>query len=178
MSRIVDLGCGTSKRPGAVGVDSNPAAHPDVVHDLEVFPYPFDDSSFDEIYLDNVLEHLDNVIPTMEEVHRIGAPSALVRIDVPYFRSRYAAIDPTHRHSFTVDSFSYFDPAHPYFAQYRYSDATFKVESLVFNERFPSRGMRARLARYASRKPVAYEERLSQLLPLDELTFRLRVVKG
>jgi len=177
MSRIVDLGCGTSKRPGAVGVDSNPAAHPDVVHDLEVFPYPFDDSSFDEIYLDNVLEHLNDVIGTMEEVHRIGAPGALVRIDVPYFRSRWAAIDPTHKHVFTVESFAYFDPTHAFFDRYRYSRATFGLERVSFNERFPRRGIRAVVARFANKRPTAYEERLSSLLPLDELTFRLRVMK-
>ena len=177
MSRIVDLGCGTNKRPGAVGVDSNPAAHPDVVHDLEVIPYPFDDSSFDEIYLDNVLEHLTDVIATMEEIHRIGAPGALVRIDVPYFRSRWAAIDPTHKHAFTVESFAYFDPTHAFFDRYRYSRATFRLEQVSFNERFPSRGVRAVVARLANRRPTAYEERLSSLLPLDELTFRLRVMK-
>ena len=177
MKRIVDLGCGAKKRPGAVGVDSNPAANPDVLHDLDTFPYPFDDSSFDEIYLDNVLEHLSNVIATMEELHRIGAPDALVRIDVPYFRSRWAAVDPTHRHSFTVDSFAYFDPTHSFFKDYRYSKATFRLEKVVFNERFPVRGLRALVARFANRKPASYEERLSHLFPLDELTFRLRVVK-
>lgn len=177
MTDIVDLGCGTNKRPGAVGVDGNPAARPDVVHDLDVFPYPFDANSFDEIYLDNVLEHLADVIATMEEIHRIGRPGALVRIDVPYFRSRYAAVDPTHRHAFTAESFAYFDPAHPFFDQYRYSPATFTVERVTFNERFPARGLRALVARYANRKPIAYESRLSPFLPLDELTFRLRVRK-
>jgi len=177
MTRIVDLGCGTKKRPGAIGVDSNPDSNPDVLHDLDTFPYPFDDSSFDEIYLDNVLEHLTDVIATMEEIHRIGAPGALVRIDVPYFRSRWAAIDPTHKHAFTVESFAYFDPSHAFFDQYRYSGAAFRLESLSFNERFPVRGLRARVASFANKRPLAYEERLSSLFPLDELTFRLRVIK-
>jgi SAM-dependent methyltransferase len=174
---VLDLGCGTNKRPGAVGVDNNPDAAPDVLHDLERFPYPFDDSSFDEILLDNVLEHLGDVVRTMEELHRIGQPGALIEIYVPYFRSRWAAVDPTHRHQFTVDSFSYFDPGHPFFDQYRYSPARFRVESVRFNERFPGRGLRARVATYANRRPQAYEARLSPLIPLDELTFRLRVVK-
>jgi SAM-dependent methyltransferase len=177
MTAVLDLGCGTNKRAGAVGVDNNPAAAPDVVHDLEVFPYPFDDSSFDEIRLDNVLEHLDDVVRTMEEIHRIGRPNALVEIYVPYFRSRWAAVDPTHRHQFTVDSFSYFDPAHPFFSEYRYSRARFRIEAVIFNERFSEHGLSGRIGRWANRHPQAYEARLSQLFALDELTFRLRVLK-
>src|SRR3546814_5212709 len=108
--KILDLGCGTRKRPGSVGMDINPATGADIIHDLEIFPYPFDDSTFDEIYVDNVLEHLDNVIATMEELHRITKPGGLVKIIVPYFRARWSYIDPTHRHFFTTDSFAYFDP--------------------------------------------------------------------
>jgi len=178
MTAVLDLGCGTKKRAGAIGVDNNPDAAPDVLHDLEVFPYPFEDSAFDEIVLDNVLEHLGDVVRTMEELHRIGRPGALVEIYVPYFRSRWAAVDPTHRHQFTVDSFAYFDPTNQFFAEYRYSRAQFEVEQVVFNERFPANGLRARVTSWANRRPGAYEARLSHLFPLDELTFRLRVIKN
>jgi hypothetical protein len=41
----------------------------DIIHNLNIFPYPLEDESFDEIYIDNTLEHLDNVIGVMEEVH-------------------------------------------------------------------------------------------------------------
>ncbi|MHB8641259.1 MAG: class I SAM-dependent methyltransferase, partial [Candidatus Acidiferrales bacterium] len=61
---ILDLGCGSKKRPGATGVDINPASGADVIHDLDVVPYPFESSTADEIYLDNVLEHLANVVTT------------------------------------------------------------------------------------------------------------------
>ena len=98
------------------------------------FPYPFPDSQFDEIYVDNVLEHLEDVIRVLEELHRIGKPRALVEVMVPYFRARYASIDPTHRHFFTADSLSYFDPDHPFCQLNDYSLARFKVEKKVFNE--------------------------------------------
>jgi SAM-dependent methyltransferase len=174
---IIDLGCGTRRQPGAVGVDSNPAVEPDVVHDLNRRPYPFEESVADEVYLDNVLEHLDDVIGTLEEVHRILRPNGTVRIDVPYFRSRWAAIDPTHRNAFGVESFSYFDPSHAFFERYSYTSARFEVVRVAFNERWPARGVRARVARYATRKPVAYEVRFSHLFPLDELTVVLRALK-
>ncbi len=100
-----------------------------------------------------------------------------MRIDVPYFRSRWAAVDPTHRHAFAVDSLGYFDPAHVFFSQYRYSVARFSIERVIFNERFPSTGVRGLLARVANRWPERYEQHLSPIFPLDELTYMLRVIK-
>ena len=38
---IIDLGCGMKKTPNSIGVDSNKSVNPDVVHDLNTFPYPF-----------------------------------------------------------------------------------------------------------------------------------------
>jgi SAM-dependent methyltransferase len=174
---ILDLGCGSKKRPGAIGVDINLASGADVIHDLDVYPYPFETSTADEIYLDNVLEHLVDVVATLEEIHRIGKPECLVRIDVPYFRSRWSAVDPTHRHAFTADSLGYFDPSHPFFNQYHYSSARFTVQRVLFNDRFPSDGVRALIARAANRWPERYEQHVAPILPLDELTFLLRVLK-
>ena len=39
--KILDVGCGQNKYPGAIGIDSNPRANADVTHDLGVLPYPF-----------------------------------------------------------------------------------------------------------------------------------------
>lgn len=171
---ILDVGCGNKKRTGAVGIDINPETDADIVHDLNAFPYPFDDASFDEIYVDNVIEHLEDVLAVVEELHRISRPGALVKVIVPYFRSRWAWIDPTHRHAFGVESFSYFDPAHVHSRLYNYSHARFTVERVVFNETIPGkRFMRA----LGNRWPVRYEARLSHLAPLDDLTFYLRAIK-
>ena len=43
---------------GLVTLDFNSDHNPDVVHDLNVFPYPFDDNSADEIHAYEVVEHL------------------------------------------------------------------------------------------------------------------------
>jgi SAM-dependent methyltransferase len=176
-NKILDLGCGTRKRAGAVGIDNNPKTAADVIHDLNSFPYPFEASGFDEIYADNVLEHLDDPIKVMEEIYRIGKLGALIRIDVPYFRARWAYIDPTHSHFFTVDSFSYFDPTHVHNKLFPYSEARFRVERVVFNEKIKTRGLMGLIKRLANLKPSLYEKRLGHLLPLDELTFFLRIIK-
>lgn len=177
MTVVLDLGCGSARRPGAIGVDRQHHSAPDVVADLNRHPYPFKDSSADEIHLDNVLEHLEDVVATMDELHRIARPGGLVRIVVPYFRSRWAAVDPTHRHPFSVATMSYFERDHPNADRYRYSPTRFSLERLAFNESWPARGPRAALARWASAHPERYEARLSHLVPLDELVFVLRADK-
>ena len=175
---ILDFGCGNRKRPGSIGIDVNPRTDADVVHDLNVFPYPFADSSFDEVYADNVIEHLAEPVRVMEELHRIARPNALVKIIVPYFRSVWACIDPTHRHFFTVDSFSYFDPEHENCRLYGYSAARFRVERIVFNETVRRGILTGLLVRLANRKPRHYEQYLSHLYPLDDLSYYLRVRKS
>jgi SAM-dependent methyltransferase len=177
MSVVLDLGCGSNPRAGAIGIDRQHHSGPDVVADLNRYPYPFRDSSADEIHLDNVLEHLDDVVATMGELHRIARPGGLVRIVVPYFRSRWAAVDPTHRQQFSVASMSYFDRDHPHAERYGYSSARFSLEQLTFNQSWSKRGPRAALARWASAHPERYESRLSHLVPLDELVFELRADK-
>jgi predicted SAM-dependent methyltransferase len=179
--KVLDVGCGNRKRPGAIGIDMNPRTDADVVHNLDMFPYPFEDSSFDEIYVDNVLEHLQDVVKVMEELHRISKTGGLVKIIVPYFRAKWAFIDPTHRHFFTVDSFSYFDPGHIHNKLFNYSKATFNVERIIFNETIVLRGIHYCLVTpvkwLANTWPSGYETFLSHLFPLDDLTFYLRTIK-
>lgn len=176
-AKVLDLGCGNKKRVGAYGLDINPRSMADIVHDLNQAPYPLEESSFDEIYLDNVLEHLDDVVATVEELFRLARPNGLVKVIVPYFRARWAFIDPTHRHYFTVDSFSYFDPDHPHCSEYDYSLARFKIEKIVFNESIRRGWPTALVKAIANHWPWRYEKYLSHLYPLDDLTFYLRALK-
>ena len=174
--QILDLGCGKKKRPGSVGVDYSDRHDADIIHDLNVFPYPFADNSIDQIYLDNVLEHLHDPMAVMAEVHRICKSNAEVKVIVPYFRSVWAFIDPTHRHFFTVDSFAYYDPEHLICQRYDYVKTRFKVESVVFNETLTNRWFKKIVVKIANKWPNRYENYLSHLIPLDDITFYLKKI--
>jgi SAM-dependent methyltransferase len=177
--KILDLGCGKKKRAGSIGVDWTDRHDADVIHDLNVFPYPFADNEIDEIFLDNVLEHLDDPMQVMQEIHRITKVNGRVKVIVPYFRSVWAFIDPTHKTFFTVDSFAYYDPSHIICQRYDYVDTRFKVERVIFNENLPLSSIhliKKLIIRIANIWPNKYETYLSHFFPLDEITYYLRKI--
>src|SRR5262245_38574856 len=106
MVQILNVGCGTDRSlPGAVTIDVNPGVSPDVVHDLNQVPWPFPDNSFDAIYCKEVIEHLKDVIPIMEEMHRVGRAGAMLQITTPHFSCANSFTDPTHLHHLGFFSF-------------------------------------------------------------------------
>lgn len=139
--------------PGAIGVDFNNRTAADIIHNLNSFPYPFNDSSFNQIYLDNAIEHLDDVMHVMEEVYRILKRGGIAKVIAPYFRSPRAYIDSTHRHFFTVSSFAYFDPDHIIWTLYDYSLARFRLDKVVFNEALRNHWIKKIVLSLANRWP-------------------------
>lgn len=96
----LNLGCGQNRMAGYVNTDRQPAAEPDVVMDLEEFPWPFDDDSVEEVVADHVLEHTgrdpDVFIGIMQELYRVCRGGATIRIAVPHPRHDNFLDDPTH----------------------------------------------------------------------------------
>lgn len=106
--QVLEVGCGTSKPEGAVGMDRLALPGVDVVHDIEQLPWPLDEDRFDEVRCMHVLEHVDDICGVMDELHRVTRPGGSIHIVVPYF-ARYSAFkDPTHRRFCTFESFHYF----------------------------------------------------------------------
>ena len=54
----LNLGCGSKILADYTNVDKFNYYKPQITHDLEVTPYPFEDDSVDEILLSHVLEHI------------------------------------------------------------------------------------------------------------------------
>lgn len=105
---ILDVGCGQNKFAGAIGIDSNPRSHADVVHDLGSFPYPFDSDQFDEIVCRHVIEHVPDVLRFINELHRITRSGGRLKIVTPHYTNPDWATDPTHRNHFNSYSFTCF----------------------------------------------------------------------
>lgn len=169
----LNLGSGRdSSISGAVTVDIRPATSPDVVHDLNVFPWPLDDEAFDVVYCKDVLEHLDDLVKVMEEIHRVSRPGAVVHITTPHFSCANSFTDPTHRHHFGLRSFDYFTGQNQwdFYTTVRFR----KVRAeLIFHPKLKNKLVR----RVANRYPAFYEEHLAWIFPAWFMGFELAVVK-
>jgi SAM-dependent methyltransferase len=85
-----------------VTLDINAEHKPDVVHDLEILPYPFEDNEFDEIHAYDVLEHTGKqgdykfFFAQFTEFWRILKPEGRIFAKCPAWNSRWAWGDPSH----------------------------------------------------------------------------------
>lgn len=116
-----------------MGIDRNPASAADVLCDLDRFPYPFQDASFDELYAIHVIEHVTDVIRTMEEFHRLVRPGGLIRIETPHYTDFSSFCDPTHKHHLTSYSLRYFgenNAGFGYYSSVRFRERKVEVKLL------------------------------------------------
>lgn len=125
MNNKINLGSGDKYLKGFINCDVLTNVKSDKVFDLNTFPYPFKSNYADEIRMDNVLEHLDNIVDVMRELHRILKKNGKAIILVPYGRSDGAIQDPTHKHFFIEKSMNYFADNFEY--NY-YSDFKFNIK--------------------------------------------------
>jgi ubiquinone/menaquinone biosynthesis C-methylase UbiE len=109
----LNLGCGFNKPDGFVHVDMFSECNPDVQHDLESFPWPFDSDSVDEILMNHSLEHLgqqpDVFLNIMKELYRICKHESIIQVNVPHPRHDNFITDPTHVRPLTPLTFQLFD---------------------------------------------------------------------
>lgn len=95
--KSIDLGCGPDKVEGSFGVDCYQYdGNVDLVHDLNQYPWPLDDNSFDIIHSRHFIEHVSDAVEFLKEIHRIGKPGAEVHITTPHFSSAGTWGDITH----------------------------------------------------------------------------------
>ena len=170
------MGCTKKIRKNIIRVDSNKRHNPNIVHNLNFFPYPFKVNSIDYIFLDNTLEHLDNVIKVMEELYRILKPEGKVKIIFPYFRSIWAYAASTHKHFFTTRVFNYYDHKSLIYQKYDYTLVKFKIDKQCFNETLKNSVIRSLIVKLANKWPWKYKHYLSHLYPLDDITFYLKKI--
>lgn len=104
----LNIGCGLNTFPDYINTDKTYLEGVDVAWDLNE-KSTFKDNSFEEIICFNILEHVDDVIKVMLELHRISKSGCLIKISVPHFSSSGSWGDLTHKRTFSYNSFNYFD---------------------------------------------------------------------
>jgi SAM-dependent methyltransferase len=133
--RTLDVGCGIRKQPGAIGIDRNRFSRADVLCDLDRLPYPFRDAVFDRITAIHVIEHVADVVGTMQEFHRLLRPGGTVRIETPHYTDFSSFCDPTHRSHLNSFSFRYFGEDHGgfgYYSHVKFRELSVRLKLLAF----------------------------------------------
>lgn len=167
---VLDVGCGSSKTPGAIGLDISADTDADIVHDLDVFPYPIDDDCFDQILLQDVIEHVAEPMRVFAELRRIIRPGGSVQLRTPHFSSVLAYGDPTHKQYFSTIAIRQL--ADPRFAHY--SDARFEVVHVTLDLWTPFRLVG--IGALANRAPDVYEKYLAFRFPAMNIRAEFRAV--
>jgi len=119
----LNLGCGNKRKEGFLGVDAFECEAVDQVADLRE-RLPFENDSVEEIWMDNVIEHIPDLPAFMSELRRICRDGARITMITPHFASIASWRDPTHVHHlsyFSMDHFAKADVSH-------YTGGGFEVE--------------------------------------------------
>jgi SAM-dependent methyltransferase len=96
-------------------LDIDPDCKPDVLHDLNVLPYPFEDNTFDEIHAIDILEHTGQqgdwrfFFAQFQEFWRIMKPGGYFVGACPMWDSPWAWSDPGHSRIISTHSLIFLD---------------------------------------------------------------------
>ena len=112
----LNLGCGKKHIDGWVNVDFYDDSKCDVTHDLEEFPWPWENDSVSEIEIIHTLEHLGAdwkvYIKILQEMFRICEDDATINVHVPSPWHWNYTSDPTHVRPVTPDGLNLFSKEH------------------------------------------------------------------
>jgi DNA modification methylase len=104
----LNLGCGADIRKGYDNLDFVKNQGVNIVWNLNKFPYPIKDNTYDEIYARFILEHLDDLSGCLKEWHRILKPKGKLTIEVPYDSSYSTWSNFQHKRGFNLKTFNMF----------------------------------------------------------------------
>jgi predicted SAM-dependent methyltransferase len=108
---LLNLGAGNNLISGAVNHDFHKhRSEIDVAWDLNDFPWPWDNLSFDQIRAIDIFEHLEVcLVDVLNECWRILRPGGKLVVKYPLYTSPTIHEDPTHRWFWGPAVFDFFD---------------------------------------------------------------------
>jgi len=116
----LDIGCGSNKQHGYIGMDIRAVDGVDIVHDAEKVPYPLPSNCCSTILVSHLVEHICPKIflSIIDEWWRIMKVQGQLLVAMPYATSYGFYQDPTHCHHMNETSWYYFTPSHPLYQIY------------------------------------------------------------
>ena len=176
--KVLNVGPGLNKIKNAISIDVNDTLNPDIAWDLNKYPWPIDTSSFDRVIALNVIEHLNDTMKTMEELHRITKPNGTIYILCPHFSDAAAFSDPTHKSFFSSRTFDYFirgkemEKDYGFYKDFRFSLEKMLIQLVPFFRYIPF------LLLLINKYPVFWEKNFSFVIRGEGIFYKLKVLKS
>ena len=171
MKKKLNIGCERDYLDGWVNVDFDTRFKADIRHNLNKFPYPFKDDTFDEVLASAILEHLDDIYKLMAEIYRISKDKALIHILVPYQSSPIRFCDIEHKHHFSYYTFG------EWWCNYEFYPYFEVLKKKIVFTRANSTWMNKIMNPLINLSPKFYERFLSFIVPATTIVYILRVRK-
>lgn len=174
---VLHLGAGMKPMPGAIAVDINVNTKPTVAFDLNQTPWPFGANTFDGVVAISVLEHLDDFLSVMAEMHRVLKDEGTASILVPHFSSAASSVDPTHRQQLSARSCDYFirgtalESEYGFYVPFRFDLVKRRVQLQGWLRYIPG------VERLLARSPAWWEDHLCYVVRGSGIFWQLRAVK-
>lgn len=92
----LNVGSGSDYKQGWMNLDFDGHVKADIYHNLNVYPYPFSDNSFDFILCSHILEHLIDPYAFVMEMHRILKPGGEIVFKLPVSSFSYTHLRGIH----------------------------------------------------------------------------------
>ena len=168
----LNFGSGKSIKKGFVNVDLHKYPGVDKSFNFEEIPYPFEDNTFDYVETIQVMEHLENTMEVLEELHRIIKNKGILHIEVPYFRG-IPAYAITHKRFFSIQMFRII--AGEISASSKMNQKMFRINKikLSFRRFYKLLG----ISFFAKKFPNIYEEFLGHIFPATDIIVDLECIK-
>jgi len=126
----LDIACGHHKSSGWTGIDIQRLPGVDIVHDLNLHPWPIESESVAQAKAWHIVEHIPPVVVTtegtrrpllefMDECWRVLIEGARLDIETPYGLSDGFVHDPTHCNMINEITFEHFDPDYSRYMTYQ-----------------------------------------------------------
>jgi len=178
--KILDLGCGDQKlsrkhifsnydfNGKVIGLDLNKTEGADIICDLEKGKLPFENDSFDIVFTSHCLEHIDNIIPLIYEIHRVLKKGGHFLVAVPHTSYIDSMNDLTHKRLFGYNSFDFL--IKEYHQQLR-NKILFKMikRKIVFSKIFKILGIEF----LANKFPILYSGFFTGIFQAREIYFEM-----
>lgn len=166
----LNIGCGNKVVNGYIGVDKFQCEAAEYICDIENEKLPFEDNTVEDIILDNVIEHFQDIPTVINELVRVSSKGAVIKIITPHFSSLDSWMDPTHVHHLSYFSFDHFELD----SVSHYVGKGVKVKNRKLSFGGGILGLIARLVFKIN--PRKYEEKYCFIFRASTLTFGIEVL--